>query len=185
MEGRCHLCVTWRCEQTATCPLSYKSRLVYAGPDSPESKWLTWFCFEILHSAAAQWEDTTLTASRPGEESDIISIVVYIHCHSTGLSAANNTKSFCKFCANQLDYLRTEDHWRSGGQTELQLTLISWSLEIWIQHWLVLGFHWLDNNPPVADSGGLWCLMCLLICWWEMIPAAARRALHCLPSSDL
>ena len=32
--------LTWRWEQTATWPLSYKSRLLYAGPDSPEIVWL-------------------------------------------------------------------------------------------------------------------------------------------------
>ena len=87
--------LTWRWEQTATWPLSYKSRLLYAGPDSPESVWLGFVLkfYTLLSVRELESLYSHLLLPDPVRKAtSSLSSLTYI------VSTETNQQSFCKVC---------------------------------------------------------------------------------------
>ena len=115
--------LTWRWEQTATWPLSYKSRLLYAGPDSPESVWLGFVLkFYTLLSVRelGSLYSHLLLPDPVRKATSSLSSLTYI------VSTESNQQSFCKVCLWGGCVLRT------GAGGEQPVTEVSWS-----DHWKI------------------------------------------------
>ena len=134
--------LTWRWEQTATWPLSYKSRLLYAGPDSPEIVWLGFVLkFYTLLSVRelGSLYSHLLLPDPVRKATSSLSSLTYI------VSTETNQQSFCKWEARA----GCED-WLWRGTTSHWGFMIR-SLENSNQDWLLPSFHWLDNNSPITQ----------------------------------